>query len=184
MSQLKSLCYVAIGVLLFASCVPEPNYPNEPSISFVSIENKSFPDQFIDSVYIVIRIEDGDGDLGLSKEQVDPPYSPTIIENGVEVPNKFAFNYFIEVKKKVNDAFEEVPFLDGATFDGRYPVLQDGTGALEVNLIYGFELFVGVAGSPIENGDEVAFDVQIADRALNLSNQITTESVIIGQGGN
>ncbi len=168
---------------LLAGCITEPNYSDVPNIEFVSVVNRSLPQEFIDSVYITIRIEDGDGDLGLSKDQVDPPFSPTVPDaNGNPVPNRFVHNYFLDVERKVNGEFRPVTFLDGANFNGRYPVLRNSRGAIEVNLTYGFEVFVGVAGSPFRRGDEVRFQVQIADRALNLSNIITTETIVIGEG--
>ncbi len=182
MNQLKHLFYIIIGFLLIAGCVPEPSFPDAPNIQFLSVTNIPFPERSLDSVYVSILIEDGDGDLGLSSNDIDPPYSPTIIDgSGNEVQNRFVNNFFITVKKKVNGNFEAVSFPGGTSFNGRFPILQENRGALEVKLNYGIGLFLGVLQSPVAKGDEVIFEVQIVDRALNESNTISTEPIILGE---
>lgn len=182
MNQFKYLFIFMITLGLLSGCIPEPNFPNSPNIKFLSVTKKSFPDQFIDSVYVSILIEDGDGDLGLSSFDTDPKYAPTTItSSGDTIPNKYVNNYFITIKKNVNGSFQEVTFPGGTSFNGRFPILQEGRGALEVKLNYGVALFLGVLQSPVGSGDEIIFDVQIADRALNESNMITTDPVVLGQ---
>lgn len=175
----KNLLYL---YLLFglSACIPAPDFPLKPEIAFLSIRNTPFPSRNIDSVYLRITIKDGDGDLGLSGKETDPKYAPTILKDGQKVPNKYASNYFIDIKKKENGVFKDVKFLDGATFNGRFPRLQEERGALEVKLNYAFELFVGNGSMPLNKGDEVIFEIHIADRALRESNKIKTLPIILG----
>ncbi|MCS6833480.1 MAG: hypothetical protein NZ521_07880, partial [Flammeovirgaceae bacterium] len=132
-----------------------------------------------DSVRIVINFRDGNGDLGLNVTEKDPPYNEINPDGQF---NKFFNNYFIEVRKKVNGRFVKVTFPEGATFNGRFPRLNTSPTerSLEGELAYTFRMYLNVGGSPIRKRDTLVFDIQIADRALNLSNIITTSEIIAG----
>lgn len=59
-------------IVIFSSCYPPPNFPDVPSIElkdFYFIENSQ-----IDSLVISINFKDGDGNLGLGKQDTDFPY--------------------------------------------------------------------------------------------------------------
>ena len=61
-------------LLVSASCYRAPEFPVEPSISFESLRFYDTPNQ--DSLVLAINFEDGDGDLGISGNEIDQPYHP------------------------------------------------------------------------------------------------------------
>lgn len=66
---------------LVSSCFDPPEYPDTPEISFKSItyvKGGPLPDgQGIaaDSVILVLNFKDGDGDIGISANEVEPPFN-------------------------------------------------------------------------------------------------------------
>jgi len=65
------------GVLFVTACFPPPELPVEPRISLKEvafIEDKNFQNNFRDTLKVVIRFEDGNGDLGLRSTETQPPY--------------------------------------------------------------------------------------------------------------
>lgn len=68
-------CGVAI-----ASCFDPPVYPDEPEIIFKTVHFVEVPDLptgevTADSLILVIRFKDGNGDLGLTPNETDPPFN-------------------------------------------------------------------------------------------------------------
>ncbi len=175
---------IALGII---SCYPEPDFDNSPSISLESVSRKAKQEK-IDSVIIVVAFQDGNGDLGLSGSETDPKFSERTPEGEF---NKFFHNFFIEIKRKnENGDLEDIVFPDNQGFDGRFPILNRDIDnpsrlgkerALEGNIRYGFELFYDFLGSPIHEGDQLVFEVHIADRDLNTSNEITTPEIVVGE---
>jgi hypothetical protein len=161
------------------SCINDPDFNKVPSISFNNISQKFLANESADSIRVLLDFKDGNGDLGLNVTENDPPYNEI---NPDGQPNKYFNNYFIEVKKKVKGKFEKVVFLENANFNGRYPRLNttDIERSLEGELAYTFRMYLNVGGSPIKTNDTLVFEIQIADRALNLSNTITTREIIAG----
>jgi hypothetical protein len=153
---------VVVGIL--GGCFNKPVFPLEPSIAFQSIERNAAAAG--DSITITISFQDGDGDLGLA---------PNERENEI--------NYFIITKRRRGEAYAEVPFPDGQTFNGRFPVLRDTPfpRPLEGDIIYSFAILLSLTDAVLK-GDTLAFDVRITDRAGNSSNTITTSDVILGGG--
>ncbi|GAB4339578.1 MAG: hypothetical protein OHK0038_18800 [Flammeovirgaceae bacterium] len=165
--------------LLLNSCVNEPDFNKIPFISFNSISQKFLPNESADSIRVVLNFTDGNGDLGLNVTENDPPYNEINPDGQF---NKYFNNYFIEVKKKVNGKFEKVVFPENANFNGRYPRLNtsDVERSLEGELAYTFRMYLNVGGAPISTNDTLIFEIQIADRSLNLSNTISTTEIIAG----
>lgn len=69
---------VFCGVLI-TSCFDPPEYPNQPEIVFRSINYVEVPDlpneAIQDSLILTLRFKDGDGDLGLSPTEIEPPFN-------------------------------------------------------------------------------------------------------------
>lgn len=65
-----SLLAVLLVVLSLTSCIDEPEFSDEPSISFVSYSKDSLDQGPLvgDSVFVRFDFEDGDGDLGSEDE--------------------------------------------------------------------------------------------------------------------
>jgi hypothetical protein len=167
-----------------SSCLQEPSYSTTPSIEFDSIEphRVTKANQLpVDSLVIAVRFQDGDGDLGLTEaESKLAPYSP----------GKFTYNYFIEpyVKIPATGKFVSLastgrlPLLTSGVIDynGRFEHLSASTdsknsalkGVLKRSITF-------IYGSPFVADEEIRFRVCIVDRALHLSDTITTSSFIV-----
>lgn len=72
--------------LLFVACVKPPEYPLEPYIDVVSINQNSFVELDDDSLSVTIYFEDGDGDIG-SDDQVNMFWEDSRVP-GYEIPFK------------------------------------------------------------------------------------------------
>ncbi|NME70671.1 hypothetical protein [Flammeovirga aprica] len=177
-----------IGMLIlsmFMSCFGEPEFPKEPEIEFSWIENNN-PAATQDSVYIAIKFRDGDGDLGLGQMDTMGPYAPYEEDKLPEdtVKNKYHNNYFVTVLKKEEDGiYKPVIYDENQDFNGRFPMLNNSgrERPLEGELRYGILLYYdGTFGSPLLKGDSVKFNIHIADRALNESNEIVSAGIEIG----
>jgi hypothetical protein len=161
-------------LVLLTSCWKEPVYPVEPSITFNSIKTKEIIEESGSkrlSITIALDFKDGDGDLGLSPDDTLAPYD-------FSTNNKFHNNYFVEAFVEINNEFQ--PYNPSAIpFSGRYiPLNPDGKKqSLEGELRYPFDIFPGLLPLEFKNGDHMKFRIQIADRALNLSNTIETEPI-------
>lgn len=180
---LRVVGLLSLGALGLTSCLNEPSYPNTPEIGFQSISlrrftvaNSTVP---IDSVYITVNFQDGDGDLGLNTTEAQTaPYGSK---------NLAAVNY-------INTAFIKNPNRGGqfdsarlfynylpkrdlySLFDHLSPTTDNRKSPLRGTLTraYGFYL-----GSPYLPNQEIKFRVSIYDRALNHSNEIETTSLVI-----
>lgn len=86
MKILKGISTFLFFSIIFGACFDPPTFPVVPEIEFESIvfvEGKSIIDN--DSLNLIIRFKDGDGDLGLSASQTDEPYNTTnffLVNNG------------------------------------------------------------------------------------------------------
>lgn len=65
-----------LGLLTLAACYEAPEFPLEPQIEFedVSFVVSKDPTIAADTLKITIAFRDGDSDLGLSGDEVEPPY--------------------------------------------------------------------------------------------------------------
>jgi len=156
--------------MLFSACNNEQvNLSPIPKIEFVSIEKiKSSEDK--DSVLrLTLYFEDGDGDIGLSESDTAAPFnygSPYFHNLPITYLVKSG-NQFIEVVDPISsepygNQHQRVPVL---TPTSKYKGI---TGNLTVNL---------TANPAQTNPDELRFEINLLDRALNISNTITTPSV-------
>ena len=170
-----------------SSCLKAPDYSTTPSISFNKIEVRrtKFSDpkqQPIDSVFITINFQDGDGDLGLSEAESNvEPY---------KFPALFNKNYFIEplIKNTRTGQYESLKIAGGpgtapytpGQYNSRFEhvtTITDGKAApIKGTLTSTFAFGLGDTFTP---GQVVRFDVSIADRALHLSNVIRTDTIAI-----
>jgi hypothetical protein len=172
------LCFLS---LLATACFKEPNYADTPAIAFESIRNVPI-NNGSDSVIITIAYQDGDGDMGLSSADTMPPFQRLI---GGQ-PNQFYNNYFLNIYKKVRGTYVPVRFVEPSfTLNGRYPRLNGSRkSAIEGTLKYSFVFFYVFSNAytpSISRNDTVKFDVQVVDRALNKSNIVETQEIIIGR---
>lgn len=64
--------------LMLSSCFDDPEFPDEPRITFESLRyvSQATSGAIVDSLILTIAFEDGDGDLGLDNDENDAPYNP------------------------------------------------------------------------------------------------------------
>ena len=68
---------IVFTYLFLSNCLPKEEFSNTPSISFDKIEYvKSSNNISQDSINLTISFTDGDGDLGLSNDDINFPYNP------------------------------------------------------------------------------------------------------------
>ena len=152
-----------------SSCFKEPDFSMTPQIEFADITKQVRLDQFIgatkDSVVISIKFQDGDGDLGLSETEKEVAQATD------------DFNYLIQPLRKRRGVFQAyTPLLP---YSGYFPQLKnDGKpGPIEGNLLYKVEFF----HSFTPKNDTLKFEIQIKDRAGNISNKIETRELVVNQ---
>jgi hypothetical protein len=163
-------------------CLKAPEYAITPSISNNNVQVRRFKyadprQQPIDSVFITVNFQDGDGDLGLTAaESQQAPYAfPSIFNN----------NYFVEpfIKDAKTGKFVSTVAMGLTTtgaYNGRFDHITDVTssktapikGTLTRTIALGY-------GDLFKAGQVVRFDVSIADRALHVSNVVRTDSIVI-----
>lgn len=157
---------IAILVLLLPSCFDNPNYPNEPVLTY---------DNFIiegDSADLSFDFTDGDGDIGLTDSEIQPPFNQG---------SYYHYNLYVQYWEK-NDVLGWVPGYDanGDSIIFRYrikPILEGNKEkALKGNISVSIEPIFYNPTSP--DSDTVRYRVQLIDRALNKSNWMETDVII------
>ncbi|MEM9981161.1 MAG: hypothetical protein AAF734_01615 [Bacteroidota bacterium] len=181
---------IPVSLLLFVlllaiqGCFTKPDFPFETTISFESISSIGVPDgnggTIQDSIWVSINYRDGNGDLGLNPTDVQPPFQEFEVIDDDTVPNFFSRNIYLRVERRVGGAY--VPFVfdnDSTSLSGRFPRVLEEDDANPVEGIITYKDII--PGGVFPPNDTVRFRVIIIDRALNISNEITTDSIIINQ---
>lgn len=174
--QIPSFVLISLLFILNA-CYDKPQFPLSPQIGFNDINTRVVQNQntlsMTDEVTITIDFQDGDGDLGLNEADTLPPFQ-RLNEDGT--PNEFNRNYRINVFEERNGEFVPYTYPDpDFVFGGRFPRLNEENketpleGTLSYEIIFQHNL--------IEANTLLKFEVQILDRALNLSNIIETDTI-------
>ncbi len=161
------LLFVLILVFMGSGCSKDPDLPVEPAITFVSftkVLNNSGKD---DKGILKINFTDGDGDIGLTDADIDPPY---------DTSSMYYYNCFITYYEKQHGTYVAVDLP--LTNNARIPLVEDAglgnalTGDVDI------ELYIN---NPFSAFDTIRFDLFIVDRALHHSNTITTADIIINK---
>lgn len=189
-----SLSIFVLIILSVSSCIDKPTFSTTPEIEFESVQRVGFlrtqgitMPTVVDSLYITIKFRDGDGDLGLNRADTLPPYA-SFNEDGSL--NRYRNNYFIETFRKESGEF--VPYIlpDAESITYRFPYMNEEStegGPLEGSLTFVQAIdpssYVQFNPSPntINRFDTLRFRINIADRALNESNVIETNEVVVNQ---
>ncbi len=178
MSRLTKIAFILfiLGLSAYWGCNKFENYPPEPVIKFERFILLANPVNGITERGVLeFSYTDGDGDLGLSDQDTDPPFN---------FGGEYYYNLIINYFEKQNGVFVEVPLLswnpdslryDTLTFNGRFPVLTPRSGNLSIKGIFQDTLFIY---NPISDLDTIKFSAYIYDRALNKSNKIETGEII------
>ncbi|WP_162426941.1 hypothetical protein [Pontibacter pudoricolor] len=189
--MLKYSLACVVLVLALASCRKEPNYPDEPQISFKRIEQVSHDALGIekDSLFLIVKFQDGDGNLGLRPLVKNPQTdidSQTPFNEGSIYENNFIIKV-LRARPDVNNPgelnFEELQFPDGLNLNGRFPRISnddreeplEGEIRLALEITNENEFYYAV-------GDIIKFEVFIYDRTTpvpNKSNVIVSEPITL-----
>jgi len=172
---MKKLLVINSCLLVFLMCSAlfcdkPPQYDVVPHIEYLETKRtRTIVDGFfVDYIIPVIHFEDGNGDLGLTAENVNtPPFN--------EGDNRS--NYFIEYYIKKNNVFEplNLPFTPTYRF---FPLAPDGrVGPLEGDLKLSIAFDERTAGRLIKRGDILKLRIKVRDRALNMSNTVDSDEI-------
>ncbi|MCC3155292.1 hypothetical protein Q3A66_19655 [Hymenobacter sp. BT770] len=171
------------------SCINAPDYPIVPEIEFKDLQvGKYRPgggQLAFDTLKFALNFKDGDGDLGLSDDDIKN--APFNAKTGGHNNRGYSFNYFIQpfVKNASGNFVQFVnapPFGFVGEYDGRYLRL-DGADAKPAPLrgVLRYKLPLALDGTAFSPGQVFRFEISIMDRALHESNKITTSEVKLGQ---
>ncbi len=157
----KLVALLAVLVLLLAGCLKTKDLPVEPSIAIKSVE------QVTDTLILTISFTDGDGDIGLAEDQVEPPFN---------VGSYYYNNLFYDPEWLVNGVWTT---LDQPAYYRVKVITPEGQ-----NKALDGEIAITLAASffplpPVVTGDTIRFKVKLVDRALHESNVVTTASIIV-----
>ncbi len=168
-----------LGLFFVSSCYQKPDFPLTPAISNPLLTSRVITDCTLvksDEVRIKVDYQDGDGDLGLGSNDINPPFNPpTNIQ-----PNPFYTNYKLKVLRKVGDDFQPLPLPDpNLTYDQRFPRLDEpGRVSPLQGTLTNKVLFSQLTMAP---NTILKFRIQILDRALNVSNEIETDTITVNR---
>jgi hypothetical protein len=171
------------------SCIQAPDYSLTPEIEFKEARNAFTPgtggNSSLNEITFVLNFKDGDGDLGLSQDDIKkPPYNqapqaPLPINRNHTTSE---YNYFIQPERFSNGVW--VPFQAGIVgeYDGTFPRL-DGTDAKPAPLRgeLNYRLPIYIDGAIYKAGDRFRFRLTIVDRALHVSNTVTSSEITLVQ---
>ncbi|ARS37718.1 hypothetical protein CA264_04365 [Pontibacter actiniarum] len=176
--MLKYGALLLVVALIAAGCREEPNYSDVPEITFDRVEQYTFTKNKVtfDSLVIAVDYQDGDGNLGLSRGEggsqsgpdFEPPFNPG---------SQYFDNFIVNLQVKRDGEYVNSP----VNFNGRFPRLSsdEKEEALEGEIRYTITSFT-TESYPFR--DTVRFEVFIYDRALNKSNVVYTDDVVLYQG--
>ncbi|MFC6999482.1 hypothetical protein [Rufibacter roseus] len=166
----------ALSALGLESCYPEPDFDLTPSITYRGVEQytrRNAQNALFDSLVLVVRFQDGDGNLGLSAtlpEDEAAPFNPG---------SEFYHNFLVNIYRKENGEFVPIRVGNQAiNYNGRFPRVSTDTRVepLEGDIRFSLNIF---RNNAIRQGDVIKFDIQIIDRALNKSNVVETSEIVM-----
>jgi len=161
--------YILIGIilLLVSSCHKIEVFPDEPSLSFISVivkDSADILDNPIKYVKLTFQVIDGNGDIGLSDNDTTGPFHRD---------SQYYYNLFIREYEKIDDAFVEVTDLE---FPRNYripdltPAGQNKTLKAEINV----EMEYRYSKTNPLPFNEFKYFYYLVDRDLNKSNTDTS----------
>ena len=167
----KTLLFFACALAL-ASCVDIPDFSDTPQIFYNGVDQSTETDssgkKIRENVVITVDFEDGDGDLGASSEErSNPEFTARYGSWG---------NYeLVTARKGTNGQWTE-SILAGDSLKWM-PILKPDAkpGPIKGKLDLNTSFLYGNSTVPIT----LKFKVRIRDRALRVSNQIETDSVVV-----
>jgi hypothetical protein len=173
--KIRYLILLSLVVAVF-SCKKLDEFPPEPEIKYQGFERLfNSNDSIYDRGVLALTFTDGDGDLGLNKEDTLPPF---------HFDGDYYFNLVITYFEIENGVAEEIPLVfynpvteefDTLTQSARFPSLTPDA----VNKSISGEIYDTVfIFNPNSDNDSIMFEAFIYDRSLNKSNTIRTDTIV------
>ncbi len=152
------------GSFLFASCIKKEVFPDIPEIAFQGFTTEYDSAGHATRGFLTIAFKDGNGDIGLRPDQINPPFDTGSI---------YYYNYIIDYYEKQNGTYVKVPLIP--SYNARIPYLtpDDANKAIKGIIVDSLEL------NPVPVYDTIKFKFYIYDRGLNKSNVDSTPPVIL-----
>jgi hypothetical protein len=162
--------YITAGIILSFlmatnACQKEKVFPVEPHIEFVSFTKIQNSYGYDDKGILKLSFTDGDGDIGLSDADTDPPFDTSSI---------YYHNFFIAYFEKQHGVFKEVELP--LSNNSRIPIINPDGGKKSMQGDIEIELFIN---NYFSSFDTIRFECYIVDRALHHSNTVSTGDIII-----
>jgi len=153
--------------LSFFGCLKKEVYPPEPYLEyrgFYTIPDANGIDQ---SGQLSLYFTDGDGDFGLNESDTLPPYD----KEGGYYYNLIIDYFEIQNGVPVAFSFPDIPF--SSRIKPLVPLGRDKTlkGVIDVK--------IEAINNPFSSFDTIIFEAKIVDRALNVSNTVSTPPIKI-----
>ena len=176
--MLKYGTVLLVLALLVTSCREEPNYSDIPEITFDRVDQYTYTKNGVtfDSLVVAIDFQDGDGNLGLSRGEGGTQTGPDF-ESPFNPGSPYYDNFIANLQIKRGGTYENT-FIN---FNGRFPRLSSDSKseALEGEIRYSITDFTTES---YPSRDTIRFEIYIYDRALNKSNVVYTDDIILFQG--
>lgn len=167
LNRFFSILFLFAVLLTAQGCLKRETYPIEPHIEFVNFIKYQNEEGIDTKGTLIFSFTDGDGDIGLSAGDTLPPFHKE---------GDYHYNMYIFYKEMQNGVLTEVNLP--LPFHLRLPVITPSgnnkaiKGDMEVELdIY----------NPISVYDTICFSFYLVDRALHVSNTITTPLIVINK---
>jgi len=172
--KISHILIILLGVMIF-SCKKYEKFPPEPKIEYLGFE-KIFnaTDSIYDRGVLMLSYTDGDGDLGLEKNDTFPPYN-----YGSKYYYNMIIKYFEIQEGKITEVYityynPSTQEFDTITQNARMPTFISDADKSISGEIYD-TLFMYNYNSDY---DSILFEAYIIDRALNESNVVRTDTII------
>lgn len=163
---MKLLFLVIPVVAGISSCLKPVSYPVEPFITYKEFAAVG------DSANLYIEFTDGDGDIGLTENEIYPPYDSSSI---------YYYNLFIKYFEKVDGVWQPgktIPAGEDIEFNYRIQYIepQGQNKALKGEIRVMLQPFYYNPVSP--DSDTIKYSIQMCDRALHMSNVVESEEIV------
>ena len=167
MKLFSRIAVIIIMATIFSSCHKQPSYSIIPAITY-----KDFIVNSDSSAYIQINFTDGDGDIGYTTSDANPPYDFYLV-NMQDSITSTGNKYVIEWIPSQHDPIMGDTLYSGYNIPYITPTGKDKelSGQIQIQLAKGNWNFT------INGIKSVEYRVWIIDRAGHVSNRITTPPI-------
>ena len=156
--------YLLIISSVLCACTKPPDFPEEPTIELISIENNPIRQNFVDSAFVTVKFTDGDGNIGSEDNAIRDIFLKDTRLSQLNNP-------------LITFTMPEVPALgseNGISGEIRFPI---GTCCEPIEGIN--SCFPVPDNMPEFQRDTVVYEMYIEDRAGNRSNTITLDPIFL-----